>query len=132
MPDHTRTSFFARFARAVGADRRIAGERPRRFGKGCRAALTVALGVILTAPRTWPAEPVEPPPPVQLEGPDITLIEGEDRAIFEFRTNGRLTMVRIVPNIGKPYYLVPKDPTRGWDDLERADGLVPQWVLFRF
>lgn len=79
------------------------------------------------------AEPVEPPPqPVQLEGPDITLIEAEDRAIFEYRLNGRLTMVRVVPNIGAPYYLVPKDPTRGWDDLERADGLVPQWVLFRF
>ncbi len=94
---------------------------------------SISIGAVLSQLSTVnAAEPAEAPPPVQLEGPDITLIEADDRAIFEYRMHGRLTMVRIVPDIGNPYYLVPKDPTQGWDDLERADGLVPQWVLFRF
>lgn len=65
-------------------------------------------------------------------GPDVTLIEGEDRKIYEYRLNGQLRMIKIVPSFGKPYYLVPKDPSMGWDDLERADGLVPQWTILRF
>ena len=41
-------------------------------------------------------------------------------------------MVRVVPNFGKPYYLVPRDTTRGYGDLERADMLVPSWVILEF
>ena len=102
------------------------------FRRHFPAAVALLLGSLLLGGRAYGATPIEPPPAVELRGPDITLIEGEDRAIYEYRINGRLTMVRIVPNLGKPYYLVPRDPTQGWDDLERADGLVPQWVLFRF
>lgn len=67
-----------------------------------------------------------------LRGPDVTIIADEDRTIHEFRQNGELRMVRIVPNLGKPYYLVPRDPSRGFGDLERADMLVPSWVIVEF
>ena len=112
-------SFLGYTLRHRSIERRLAGS------SSIAAVLSIASAINA-------AEPVEAPPAVQLEGPDITLIEAEDRAIYEYRSNGRLTMVRIVPDIGNPYYLVPRDPTKGWDDLERADGLVPQWVLFRF
>jgi len=65
-------------------------------------------------------------------GPDVVIIAGEDKVIYEFRQNGQLRMVRIEPKWGKPYYLVPRDSTKGFGDLERADMLVPQWVIAEF
>jgi hypothetical protein len=67
-----------------------------------------------------------------LRGPDVTIIADEERTIYEFRQNGQLRMVRVVPELGKPYYLVPRDPTRGFGDLERADMLLPSWVIVEF
>ena len=67
-----------------------------------------------------------------LRGPDVVIIADEERTIYEFRQNGELRMVRIVPQFGRPYYLVPSDPTRGFGDLERADMLLPSWVIVEF
>ena len=69
---------------------------------------------------------------VTLQGPDVVIIAGEDKVIYEFRQNGQLRMVRVVPSWGKPYYLVPRDSTSGFGDLERADMLLPQWVIAEF
>ena len=41
-------------------------------------------------------------------------------------------MVRVVPKWGKPYYLVPADNTKGFGNLQRADMLLPQWVIAEF
>ena len=65
-------------------------------------------------------------------GPDVVVIAEEDRMIYEFRQNGQLRMIRVVPNFGKPYYLVPRDPTQGDGDLQRVDALVASWVLWEF
>jgi hypothetical protein len=67
-----------------------------------------------------------------LRGPDVTIIAAEKRTIYEFRQNGELRMVRVVPTVGKPYHLVPRDPTRGYGDLERADMLLPSWTIVEF
>lgn len=67
-----------------------------------------------------------------LEGPDVTIIEGEERTIYEYRQNGNLRMVKIVPNWGKPYYLYPRDGTTGFGDLEKADMLLPTWLIIEF
>jgi hypothetical protein len=67
-----------------------------------------------------------------LRGPDVTIIAEEERTIYEFRQNGQLRMVRVVPELGKPYYLVPRDPTKGFGDLERAEMLLPSWVIVEF
>ena len=65
-------------------------------------------------------------------GPDVVIIAGEDKVVYEFRQNGELRMVRVVPKWGKPYYLVPRDGTKGFGNLERADMLLPQWVIAEF
>ena len=65
-------------------------------------------------------------------GPDVVIIAGEDKVVYEFRQNGELRMVRVVPKWGKPYYLVPRDDTKGFGDLRRADMLLPQWVIAEF
>lgn len=65
-------------------------------------------------------------------GPDVVIIASEDKVVYEFRQSGELRMVRIVPKWGKPYYLVPRDNTKGFGNLERADMLLPQWVIAEF
>ncbi len=67
-----------------------------------------------------------------IRGPDVTIIAEEEKTIFEYRQGGQLRMVKIVPRWGKPYFLVPADNTQGYGDLERADKLVPSWVIFEF
>lgn len=66
------------------------------------------------------------------QGQDVTIIAGEKRTIYEYRQNGSLRIVRIVPDIGRPYYLVPADETRGFGDLERANSLIPRWTIVEF
>ena len=62
----------------------------------------------------------------------MTIIEEEDRTVLEYRQGGVLRMVRIVPEWGKPYYLVPQDNTAGHESLERAETLLPNWVIVEF
>ncbi len=67
-----------------------------------------------------------------IRGPDVTIIQEEDRTVHEYRQGGVLRMVRIVPTWGKPYYLVPQDQTAGHESLERAETLLPSWVIVEF
>ena len=71
-------------------------------------------------------------PPPEFRGPDVTLIASEERLVYEYRQNGQLRMIKVVPKLGKPYYLVPYDRTRGFGDLEQAKTLVAEWVLWEF
>ena len=67
-----------------------------------------------------------------LDGPDVVITAGKDRTVFEYRQNGQLRLVKIVPRLGRPYYLVPADQTRGFGDLGQADMLLPQWTIIEF
>jgi Protein of unknown function (DUF2782) len=66
------------------------------------------------------------------KGPDVTIVVGEERTVYEYRQAGQLRMIKIVPKHGKPYYLVPRDPTRGYGDLDKADMLIPSWTIIEF
>lgn len=90
---------------------------------------TPATGIQPT-PSPAALQPAGPPP--EFRGPDVTLIAGEERTVHEYRHNGQLRMIKVVPKRGKPYYLVPRDPTRGWGDLEQAEALHAEWVLWEF
>lgn len=70
--------------------------------------------------------------PEELAGPDVTIIAGEERTIYEYRQNGVLRMVKIVPKWGRPYYLYARDQTTGFGDLQSADMLLPTWVIIEF
>ena len=82
------------------------------------------------APSPAALRPVGTPP--AFRGPDVTLIAGEERMIHEYRQNGQLRMIKVVPKRGKPYYLVPRDPTRGGGDLEQATTLMAEWAIWEF
>lgn len=63
---------------------------------------------------------------------DIEIVEGEDKTIYEYRQNGRLMMVKIIPKWGKPYYMVPADGSPHYSDLELRENLYPQWVIIEW
>ncbi len=67
-----------------------------------------------------------------IRGPDVVIVAGKKQTILEFRQNGQLRMIQIIPKRGKPYYLVPVDPTQGGGDLMRSEKLVPSWVIASF
>ncbi len=94
-------------------------------------------GRFLLALLLWPtlaeaAPATRAPTPEELRGPDVVIIAGEQRTIYEYRQNGTLRMVKVVPKWGKPYYLVPRDQTTGFGDLERTEALLPTWVIVEF
>jgi hypothetical protein len=71
--------------------------------------------------------PAEIPPP-----PEVRVIQRPDALIEEYRQNGRLYMVKIVPRFGPPYYLVDSDGDGSLESrrFELDSGTVPQWMLF--
>ena len=67
--------------------------------------------------------------------PQVTIIKRGRDVIQEYRLNGQLYMVKIVPQYGYPYYLVDRD---GDGQLEsrynrlEPDILVPSWMIYRW
>ena len=59
----------------------------------------------------------------------IEIIEGEDRMIYEYRQNGVLTMIKIVPKKGLAYYMVPLDGAQRTEGLDHQKKLYPQWII---
>lgn len=65
------------------------------------------------------------------DGPQIVIRPGDDEVFYEYRVNGQLMEIKVVPEVGREYYLVPADGG-GW--IREADSgmLVPSWILFRW
>lgn len=80
----------------------------------------------------------EPPPPVQngeeME-PDITIIRKGKKTIQEYRLGGRLYMIKVIPDIGPPYYFIDSDgdgkvDVRG-NDLDKG-ARVNMWKILEW
>ncbi len=99
--------------------------------------LILASMLLLPAAPLW-AQDSSSPPPVQEHAedlePDVTIRQEDTKTIHEYRINGRLYMVKIVPQIGAPYYLLDLDGDGEMDTQEDDPNsvVVPQWVLFRW
>ncbi|MYD42429.1 MAG: DUF2782 domain-containing protein [Gammaproteobacteria bacterium] len=94
------------------------------------------LGLLSTVTLSWTfvyaQDEAEATPRPSQQGPDVVLRESPERTIYEYRQNGTLTMIKIVPKKGRPYFLVPVDPTENFGELDRAASLKPQWVIREF
>ena len=83
-------------------------------------------------------EPPEMPMPVQsgetLE-PDITIIRKGKKTIQEFRKNGQLYMVKVIPTVGPAYYFIDTDGDGTMDvkgsDLDKGSQ-INQWKIFEW
>nr|VFJ54119.1 MAG: Protein of unknown function (DUF2782) [Candidatus Kentron sp. FM]VFJ56249.1 MAG: Protein of unknown function (DUF2782) [Candidatus Kentron sp. FM]VFK10158.1 MAG: Protein of unknown function (DUF2782) [Candidatus Kentron sp. FM] len=88
-------------------------------------------------------QPVPEPPPLparvesgELMEEDVTIIRGARHTLHEYRVNGRLYAIKIVPQNAPPYYMVDTDGDGILDLREEyrddliSGFLIPQWVLF--
>jgi len=80
------------------------------------------------------------PPPLpeddrdRLPEPEVRIIQREDRTIEEYRVNGELRYIKVIPIKGAPYYFVD---TNGDGILDRQFNSLDnpplnQWILFRW
>jgi type IV secretory pathway VirB9-like protein len=66
-------------------------------------------------------------------GETVTIRNDGDNTYYEFRVNGKISEIKVVPKVGKPYYLVPTHEEDG--DFIRKDNpemRIPKWVIFRW
>ncbi|PVY76980.1 uncharacterized protein DUF2782 [Tamilnaduibacter salinus] len=61
----------------------------------------------------------------------VVIRPGEDKTYYEYRVGGEIREIRVEPDVGPVYYLVPaKD-----GEYIRQDGsqmVVPSWVIFEW
>jgi hypothetical protein len=81
-----------------------------------------------------------PPPPSGVSGdeelqPEVKITKRGEDIIYEYRVNNQLYMVKVVPRIGYPYYLVDQDGDGSlesrFSNLE-PNLVVPRWILYRW
>jgi hypothetical protein len=83
-------------------------------------------------------KPDEPQEPVVMpdyepatEASQIVIRPGEDVVYYEYRVRGEIREIKVVPDVGPSYYLVPAEGG-GWIREGETSLLVPSWVLFRW
>jgi hypothetical protein len=93
------------------------------------AAIVAQEAATVPAPPRFPAgvEAVEEPTPE----PEVTIVDRERDTVFEYRINGRLYMIKIVPAFGPPYFFIDNDGDGNMETRATDFTLirVPQWVL---
>lgn len=67
--------------------------------------------------------------------PEVTITERGETTIEEYRVNGQLYMIKIIPKKGVPYYLVDSNGdglmSQRFNDL-KPGFLIPSWVILRW
>ena len=69
-------------------------------------------GLVLAAPpsdRPPELTPVPDGPPGSDDAPSVTIKPSSQGQVEEYRSNGKLYMLKVTPKVGKPHYLI--DPT---------------------
>ena len=100
-------------------------------------ALSVLITVAVWANEELIEQPPELPAPMQSGDsiePDINIIQQEDRTIEEYRVNGKLYMIKVIPVVGPAYYLMDTDGDGSLEttrnDLDSPP--VPNWILLEW
>jgi len=93
------------------------------------------------APLTPQYKPLPPPPAMDQNAqdsdlePQVTITEKKDVRIEEYRSGGKLYMIKVTPKVGAPYYLIDE---QGNGSFARQEGPLgpqvspPRWVIHRF
>jgi hypothetical protein len=86
--------------------------------------------------------PVVPPPPPEIQAleegdevePEVVIRKTERGTETEYRINGRLYKIKVIPTVGAPYYLLDRDGDGAMESHSLDDpGLsVPMWVIGTF
>ena len=108
--------------------------------------LCCTLPVLAAPPQDLEPLPDIPPPPLpdhtppaptglideDLE-PEVRIIKRDNAVVHEYRANGQLYMVKIVPTRGYPYYLYDADGNGSLESRQdRLEPVIPRWVIHRW
>ena len=70
------------------------------------------------------------------DGETITIRNDGDTTYYEFRVNGEISEIKVVPKKGPAYYLIPAQGQNAEEgEFVRKDNpniRVPKWVIFRW
>ena len=89
----------------------------------------LTLAAVLALAPLAQAEVVDDP---ALTEPEITITHDGDNTYYEYTINGQLKEIKVVPRVGKPYYLVPAEGSQKFIRVEESQLLIPKWVIFRW
>lgn len=84
----------------------------------------MAVGLLMILPLTSFAAPED-----EAAEPDIVIKQLEDKVIHEYRINGFLYAIKVIPKKGKPYYLVAEDGSDNFMRVDEPRFLVPKWEI---
>lgn len=103
------------------------------------AAALFAMPAVAQEPKLEPLPAVPPPPPEMLPfdaalEPQVTIKRRDGEKVEEFRSGGKLFLVKVTPDHGVPYYLVDEKGDGAFIRRESLDaGLKPpMWVIKQF
>ncbi len=63
---------------------------------------------------------------------DITIEHGEDRTVYEYRTNGQLYAIKVVPKKGNPYYLIDPEGDGNYIRVDKTRILIPSFPILEW
>ena len=106
----------------------------------------IALLAIVAAPafaqnkadlQPLPAVPPPPPEMVPFDAalePQVTIKKRENDTVEEYRSAGKLYMIKVIPSHGVPYYLMDNQGDGNFSRMDTLDSgtRVPQWVIGTF
>lgn len=101
-----------------------------------RYVLMLVVSTLLLAANTVAEESsVEPPPIDQGMEPEVVITPKEQGRVKEYRINGQLYMIEIIPEKGAPYFLVDTDGDGLLETRQnqiQPDILIPSWPILRW
>ena len=63
--------------------------------------------------------------------PDISIVDKQNATHYEHRIGGKLSLIKVVPKFGFPYYLIDREGNGTFERVELGDNITtPKWVLF--
>ena len=71
-------------------------------------------------------------PETDVAEPDIVIRQMDDKIIHEYRINGFLYAIKVIPKKGKPYFLVAEDGSDNFVRADRPHFLIPRWEIFKW
>ncbi|EAT11253.1 DUF2782 domain-containing protein [Bermanella marisrubri] len=63
--------------------------------------------------------------------PSVVIRHSEDKTFYEYRVNGELQEIKVVPKVGQPYYLIPDGvETDEYKRQNKSNVVPPSWLIF--
>ncbi len=87
------------------------------------------LAIQLCMPLVSPLSIAEPLPEFDEDEPTVVIRQSKQATIYEYSINGQLKEIKVVPSVGKPYYLVPTGDGE-FDRFDNSGLMIPKWILF--